>query len=382
MSPSLFPSSLGIMNGQMSPRVGVAWLPTAKWVIRGGAGVFADRFVLAAVERGWLAQQNQVVEYITNGPPVSPSVYTVQRGAWNPSSRQASVGAERQLTANLTASINYLFVRGHDLPRTVNVNLPSPQTLTITNAASLGVEAPVPQQLGRPVSGRERPNPSWDGIFELQPTASSAYHGITMGLNRRLANDIEWSAVYTWSHTKDSASDFDEQPQNPYALADEWSDSRYDQRQRFVVSALFDLPIGEEEDRTAGEVPNAWIRAFSHIEVAPILTVGSGHAANVITGGDDNRTRALFTSRPLDVGRNSWRLPSSATLDVRMLKYFNIKPHGKLDLVVEAFNVLNRTNVTQVNTVYGPRLTALQSFGRTIETGPARQLQFSIDFEF
>ena len=156
----------------------------------------------------------------------------------------------------------------------------------------------------------------------------------------------------------------------------------YDQRHRVVVSALFDLPIGEKEDRTAGEVPNAWIRAFSQIEVAPILTVGSGHPANVITGGDDNRTRALFTARPLDMERNAWRLPSSATLDIRILKYFNIKPHGKLDLVVEAFNVLNRTNVTQVNTVYGPLLTPLRSFGRAIEAGTARQLQFSIDFEF
>src|SRR4029453_12996911 len=202
LDASLFPSSLGITNRQVSPRFGVAWMPTATWVIRGGAGLFADRFVLAAVERAWVAQQRQVFESITEGPSVSPSVYTVRRGAWSPSSRQASVGAERQLTPNLTASINYLFVRGHSLPRTVNVNLPSPQTLTIANAASLGVDVPVPQQLGRPVFGHEPLNPSWDGFFELQPTASSAYQGISLGLNRRLANEIEWSAAYTWSHTK------------------------------------------------------------------------------------------------------------------------------------------------------------------------------------
>jgi hypothetical protein len=51
-------------------------------------------------------------------------------------------------------------------------------------------------------------------------------------------------------------------------------------------------------------------------------------------------------------------------------------------LVVEAFNLLNRTNVTQVNTVYGPLLTPGRSFGRPIQAGLARQLQFSIDFEF
>ena len=142
---------------------------------------------------------------------------------------------------------------------------------------------------------------------------------------------FEWSAAYTWSHARDSASDFDEQPQNPYALGEEWADSRYDQRHRLVISALFDLPIGEEENRSSGEAPDGWIRIFSHIEVAPILTVGSGLPVNALTGGDDNRTGAFpFTSRPLTVARNSWRLPASATLDVRILKYFPIKPHGKL----------------------------------------------------
>jgi hypothetical protein len=381
---SAFPSSFGITNRQVSPRAGVAWMPAPEWVIRGGAGFFADRLVLAALERGWLAQQRHVAEYITDQrAAIAPSVYTVRRGAWSPSSRQTSVGAERQLTSNLTASINYLFVRGHDLPRTVNVNLPRPTVLTIANAASLGVDAPVPQQLGRPVFGRTRVNPSRDGAFELQPTASSTYHGVTLALNRCLAREIEWSAAYTWSHARDSASEFDEQPQNPYALDEEWADSLYDQRQQVVVSALFDLPIGEEEDRAAGDMPNWRSRAVSHIEVAPILTIGSGHPVNVITGGDDNQSGAFpFTSRPVNVGRNSSRLPASATLDLRILKYFNVKPHGKLDLVIEAFNVLNRTNVTQVNPVYGPLPGPLRSLGRAIEAASARQLQFSIDFEF
>jgi Carboxypeptidase regulatory-like domain/TonB dependent receptor-like, beta-barrel len=379
---SVFPSSFGITSRQLSPRVGVAWMPVATWVVRGGAGVFADRLVLAALERGWLAQQHQVVEVATDQSS-APSLYTVRPGTWRPSSRQASIGVERELTSNVTASINYLYVRGHALPRTVNVNLPPPMILTLANADSLGVDAPAPQQLGRPVFGHERLSPAWNGIFELQPTASSAYHGVTVALNRRFVRETEWSAAYTWSHARDSASDFDEQPQNPYAVGEEWADSRYDQRQRLVVSALFDLPVGEEEDGASGEAPDGWIRIFRHIEVAPILTVGSGRPANALTGGDDNRTGAFpFTSRPLNIARNSWRLPATATLDLRILKYFNIKPHGKLDVVVEAFNVFNRTNVTQVNTVYGPLLAPFRSFGRAIEAGSARQFQFSFDFEF
>ena len=379
-----FPSSLDMTSRQLTPRVGVAWTVTPQWLIRGGTGVFADRLVLASIERALSTSQLGIVEQIGEGGPLTaPSLYTVRGGNWGPSSVQTSIDAERLVTSNLTAAVTYLHSSGRYLPRTVNVNLPPPTILTAANAPSLGVDAPTPQQLGRPVFGPERVNPAWDGIFELQPTAASTYQGVTLSVNRRLANEIEWACSYTWSHARDSASDFDEQPQNPYALADEWADSRYDQRHRFVASALFDLPIGEEEDRKAGEEPNAWVRAFSHIELAPIVTIGSGGPVNAVTGADDNRTRAFpFPSRPLGLSRNAARLPSMATLDLRILKYFNMRPHGKLDLVVEAFNLLNRLNVSQINSVYGPLLTARSSFGRPIDAAMARQLQFSVDFEF
>ncbi|MBI3492792.1 MAG: hypothetical protein HY047_13600 [Acidobacteria bacterium] len=179
---------------------------------------------------------------------VAPSIYTVRSGGWDSSSRQASVGVERGITPDLTASVNYLFVRGHDLPRLVNVNL-----------------APPTIQSGRAVFGSARLDPSRNDIFELQPTASSTYHGLSATLNRRLSHEVEWSASYTWSHATDTASDFEEQPPNPYMLDAERADSRYDERHRFVASALFDLPIGDEEDRKPGEAPAWWERALSNI---------------------------------------------------------------------------------------------------------------------
>jgi hypothetical protein len=381
---SILTPGLGITHREISPRVGVAWTPTNTWVLRGGAGTFSDRLVLAAFERASLTARQQGVELIAAPSALStPSIYTVRPGSWSPSSRQWSIGAERALTANLTASISYLGIAGRHLPRTVNVNLGPPVMLTAANAVALGVAAPAESQLGRLVFGPSRRDPRYDAVFELQPTASSTYHGVTVTLNRRLAHEVEWSAAYTWSHARDTASDFDEQPQNPYAINDEWADSRYDQRHRLVVNAVFDVPIGDEEDRQPGDVPGAVERAFSHLSVAPILTVASGNPVNVMTGGDENRTGAYpFTARPLDLGRNALRLPASMTLDVRVLKYFSIAPHGKLDLVVEGFNLLNRTNVTQVNAVFGSALTPRGTFGHPIEAAPSRQIQLSVDFEF
>jgi hypothetical protein len=306
----------------------------------------------------------------------------MRAGAWRPSSRQASLGVERSLKADLTLSANYLLVRGVDLPRTVNINLRAPVLLTSTNAAALGFIAPT-AQIGRLVFGPERVNSAYDGVFELQPTASSTYHGVSVTLNRRLSHEIEWAASYTWSRTIDTASDFDEQPQDPFALSDEHALSRYEQRHRLVASALLDLPIGEEEDRTPGTKPNLWVRALSHIEVAPILTMGSGQPVNPITGTDDTHTGSLaLVSRPLGFGRNSLRLPAFATLDLRLLKFVPIKPHGKLDVVVEVFNVLNRLNVTQLNPVFGSSLVPRATFRQPIDAANARHVQFSIDFEF
>lgn len=81
-----------------------------------------------------------------------------------------------------------------------------------------------------------------------------------------------------------------------------------------------------------------------------ILAVTSGATVNPIVGADVSRNDAFpSTDRPAGYGGNSSRLPASAALDLRVLKYFDIKPHGKLDLVVEAFNFLNRVNVSEIN---------------------------------
>ena len=396
------PATVGARYAVLGPRLGVAWTPRPQWVIRGGAGIFPDRLPLASFASAVVFDGTESFEQIVDGPRaaaifmatqggrldapltgISRSIYTTRRGSWDSSSRQVRAGVERALGPNTTASVNALFVRGDRLARTVNVNLPPPAVLTAGNAASLGVTAPTPQQTGRLVVGPNRLDPSFTDVFEVQPTASSTYRGVTTTVNRRLANEIEYSASYTWSRTRDDASDFDEQPENPYALEAEEAPSRYDQRHNLVASALFDLPIGDEEDRKPGEVPGLWLRAFSNIEVATIVSLGSGLRVNPVTGFDENRSHAFpFSSRPIGYGRNSLRAPATANLDLRVLKFIRVPPHGRLDLVVEVFNVLNRTNVTVVNPVFGSGVRPSSGFGQPIEAAAPRQLQFSVDLEF
>jgi hypothetical protein len=104
---------------------------------------------------------------------------------------------------------------------------------------------------------------------------------------------------------------------------------------------------------------------------------------NPVTGFDANRSNAFpLSARPLGEARNSLRLPTTTTLNVRVLKYFPLERHAKLDLVIEAFNLLNRKNVTEVNAVWGSGAVPSPAFARGIETLPARQIEVSVDLEF
>jgi hypothetical protein len=198
-----------------------------------------------------------------------------------------------------------------------------------------------------------------------------------------MAQEFELLASYTYSKTLDDASDFNEQPQNPYQLTAERAVSLNDQRHRFVLSALWDIPIGDADDAgAAGPSTNPFIRAFSNIEVAPILSIDSGRPANPLTGTDLNLSHVYpFTARPLALARNSLKTPANVDLDLRVLKSISIG-RGKLDIVAESFNLLNHTNVTQLNTSFGNGFSPVSSFSTPTETAVPRQIQFSLDYEF
>jgi hypothetical protein len=387
-------------RNDLAPRLGLAYSPSPNWAFRAGFGFFFDRYLLAAVNRVLQKNGVQGFEQVTYGqaatqvfqshlgggspapiPAIHPSIFTADPNLATSSSEIASAGVERLLTKNLTASATFLFARGLRLSRTRNVNLMPPEALTPTNAASLGIPNPFPQQLGMLVFSPARLAPQFADIYQWENHASSVYSGISVSLDRRLSNEIEFSAHYTLSKATDDASDFNEQPNNPYFLQGERALSANDQRHRFVFSGTFDLPFGEEEEgRKSSGIAS---KVFGNIETAPILTIGSGRPINPLTGFDANRTGAFpLSSRPLGFGRNSLRTGTQAQLDLRVLKFFKVGEHGKLDLVVESFNLLNHTNVMALNQSYGALISPLPSFAIANKAGIPRQLQFSVDFEF
>jgi len=398
------PTGFNQDTNNVSPRIGLAWGPSSKWVFRAGYGIFFDRYVLANLTRAIEKSGSQAFEQVADGSAaanlftaaqggslvvpaagIAPSIYRPDPHMATPYSQQASAGAEYLAAKNLTLRADYLFVRAVKLPRTLNVNLLPPVILTPANDASLGIPNPTPQQLGREVFPPARLNPQFNDVYQLQNSAASTYNGISLTLSRKMSEELEFSASYTLSKTLDDASDFAEQPQNPFHLKAENAVSLQHQQQRFVFNALWDLPIGEEEDKggTSQEKNNWLTQAFSHIEFAPILTIQSGRPVNPVTGLDSNRSHAFpLSARPLALVRNSLHTSAQATMDFRVLKYFPFGGAKRLDLVAEFFNLFNSANVSQINPVFGAGLTPIPGFTQPTAGTGARQIQFSLDFEF
>jgi len=398
------PAGFNQDTNNVNPRIGLAWSPSPKWVLRAGYGNFFDRYVLANLTRAIEKNGSQAFEQVADGNAaaslfavaqggplvapasgIAPSIFRPDPQMATPYSQQASAGAEYLLAKNLTLRADYLFVHGVKLPRTLNINLLPPVILTLANAASLGVPNPTQQQIGREVFSPGRLNTQFGDIYQLQNSASSTYNGVSFTLNRRMSDELAFSASYTLSKTFDDASDFDEQPQNPFDLRAENGVSRQHQQQRLVFNALWELPIGDEEEKAGKSEENiGWLtRTFSHIEVAPILTLESGRPVNPLTGLDSNQSHAFpLSARPLALGRNALNTPRLATMDFRILKYFPFGGAKRLDVVAEFFNLFNSANVSQINPVFGSDLTPIPGFRQPIAGTGARQIQFSLDFEF
>jgi hypothetical protein len=387
-------------ENNFSPRLGLAFSPSNRWVVRAGFGLYYDRLPLAFLNR--VIQKNGVQAFeqaatdedaarvfaATGGGPalnpiaaIAPSIFRADPQMVTPYSLQTNVGVERLLSTNVTLRADYLFTRGIHLPRTRNINLLPPVVLTATNAVALGIISPTLQQLGRAVFAPGRLDPRFDAIYQLENSASSVYNGLTLALNKRLSDEFELLASYTFSKTIDDASDFDEQPANPYDLRMERALSRQDVRQRFVMSTLFDLPFEDEEK--GAEKGDLLATILGHVEVAPIVTFSSGRPANALTGADEERSRAYpLASRPLGLKRNSLHTPRFFNVDLRALKYLPFGERRRLDLVVEFFDLFNHPNVVSINPFYGSGASPRSTFGAPTAFASPRQLRFSIDFEF
>jgi hypothetical protein len=107
------------------------------------------------------------------------------------------------------------------------------------------------------------------------------------------------------------------------------------------------------ESPFSGKGPRA--RLLGGFTLSPVVVASSGRPFNVLLGYDNVNDRHPNTHRPRGAGRNIGHGPDLFTTDLRVSRRFRVPNRERLslELIGEAFNLLNRTNFRTVNNVVG-----------------------------
>lgn len=393
-------------RNNFAPRFGFSYGFDEKTVLRGGYGIFFGR--TPAIMLGTAHSQNgiqvtgvslnctlvpnpcpiypNVFSAAPTGGGVNPSLYLFSRDYAQPYVQQARLGVERELFANTSLSVNYLYFRGVHVGRTRDINLGAPVATTLTDPAGQTFTV-----LRHPAA---RPIPGFARISLFESTADSRYNALAMEVKRRFTRGFQFIAAYTLSDTSDNrpdqtmvvvGADDSKGLMNNLDINADWGRSDLDIRHRFVFSPVYEIGRVDSDSGFAREVLSNW--TFSGI-----ITLQSGFAYSALISADANRDGNPSTDRVPGTARNGFTTPSIYVFDARVTKTFRFTEKYSLSLLGEAFNLFNRSNIATVNTGrYG-----LASSSATALTNPAvstpfggartflgeRQIQLGLRFKF
>ena len=358
------PNPFADAKTNIAPRVGIAWAPLQRrtLVFRAGAGLFYDRYPLAFL--------NDAIQ--KNGVSGFEQYLVGEDAAWALALGQGAPLAsllEGQPTAEYVADANFPSTHSQKVTAGLEYGLGRETKLTVECASVRGFHLPRVRNL------RGSPPPR----YQLEQTARSSYRGVSVSVQRRLIRELAFLVAYTYGHAEDDTSDFDEHPLDPFDFRKDWALSRQQQAHRLAASGLFELPV---EDWKAGP---EWLReSLEDVIVSPILSFGSGRPVNALSTTDTLRTGAFpLSARPPGVGRNPFLGPKTVNLDLRVMKGFWVKEgRAILQFGVEAFNLLNHSNLLRASPFFSARGNRLGSYGDALETLNARQIQLMVQFEY
>jgi len=269
-----------------APRFGFAWSPNAraggraKTVIRGGWGIFYDRFGLTSVENALRYNTGGYQTYtlyspltynaafdtpidLTNSTAVAIGAnqrYQIDSHLQAPRLMQTAIGLERQLAAHTTLSVNFLNSRGIHEFRTVDINAPVPTPGMLPPGATAN------SNTGSNNTGIRPYGDLAGDIYDYQSTGTLKQTQLIVGANAQVGRAITLFSRYSYNNAHSDTDGLSTLPADPYNLRADWGRSNLD-----TSHSLF---IG-------GSIAAKWGLRFS-----PFIVAHTGTPFNISTGTD------------------------------------------------------------------------------------------------
>jgi hypothetical protein len=366
----LLPASAAFPDDKnnFGPRIGVAYDVSGRGntVIRGGYGIFYGRIINSTISNaitntGMATGQLQLsIAPTLAGAPAYPNILTnasaspsrpdivfFEPGAQNPLIHQFDLIFDQRIATNTVFSVSYVGSKGRNLPLFIDLNL-NPSTATNTYAVSGG---PLDgQRLTLPVFTLPRPNVNFGRTTQITSGVDTNYNALVLALNRRFTNGLQVQTSYTFSKSTDNGQSSQtftsgNNVLNPFELALEEARSNFDVPHRFSFNTVWQ--------------PKSSSPVLNNFTFAPVISLSSGAPVTPLASGNAPQAATVRvqtgvlgaggTNRLPQTERNSYRLPYTANMDLRVSRAFPIGKN-RFEVSFEAFNVFNRINYTSANT--------------------------------
>lgn len=277
-------------HADFAPRLGIAWglgsdgKTAPKTVIRGGFGIFYDRFGYNLVEQAdrlnGVTQESVVVPnppfYLPNVPPfsvlqglsiASPTIYQISPDMRAPYTMQAAASLERKITKAATLSLTYLNSYGEHALFTRNINAP------------LNGVRPLPQYGN-------------DNVYQYESEGIFRQNQLIANVRVSVGKKISLFGFYTLGYANSnvsggggggggfssgvtSSAGFVSNSYDPMA---DYGRASFDVRDRAFIGGTIEVPYG--------------------FRLSPFIIINSGQPYN-ITAGSDLNGDSIFNDRPV-----------------------------------------------------------------------------------